>query len=59
MTFLGLVTNYMLRVSINLTIEYMTSSQNNSHHVDWTVSQQEDVKGAFFIGYLILQVKTI
>ena len=46
----------MLRVNINLAIEYMTSSQNNSHPVDWTLSQQEDIKGAFFLGYILLQV---
>ena len=54
--FLGLVTNYMLRVNLNLTIEYMTSQENNNNFVAWTPNQQEDIKGAFFIGYFILQV---
>ena len=54
--FLGLVTNYMLRVNLNLTIEYMTSQENNNNFVAWTPNQQEDIKGAFLIGYFILQV---
>ena len=54
--FLGLVTNYMLRVNLNLTIEYMTIQENNNNFVAWTPNQQEDIKGAFFIGYFILQV---
>lgn len=56
LVFLGLVTNYMLRVNLNLTIEYMTDKTNNDKYVQWTSNQQEDIKGAFFIGYLILQV---
>ena len=54
--FLGLVTNYMLRVNLNLTIEYMTIQENNNNFVAWTPNQQEDIEGAFFIGYFILQV---
>ena len=53
--FLGRVTNYMLRVNLNLTIEYMTSQENNNNFVAWP-NQQEDIEGAFFIGYFILQV---
>ena len=56
LVFLGLLTNFMLRVNLNLTIEYMTTKTDNDHQVDWTSDQQEDIKGAFFIGYFILQV---
>ena len=31
--FLGLVTNYMLRVSLNLSIDYMTRQENNINFV--------------------------
>ena len=56
LVFLGLLTNYMLRVNLNLTIEYMTTKEGNDNYVEWTSSQQEDIKGAFYIGYFILQV---
>ena len=34
----------------------MTSQENNNNFVAWTPNQQEDIEGAFFIGYFILQV---
>ena len=43
LVFLSLPTNYMLRVNINLTIEYMTTEADNDNYVDWISSQQEDM----------------
>ena len=57
LVFLGFLTNYMLRINLNLTIEYMTSKENsNNNYVQWSPNQQEDIKGAFFFGYFILQI---
>jgi len=54
--FTGLVSNYMLRVNLNLAIEFMTKEDSDGPHVEWTVDQKERIKGAFFLGYVVMQV---
>jgi len=57
LVFIGLITNYMLRVNINMTIEYMTNPERGGGpKVDWTLDQKESIKSALFIGYVIMQV---
>ena len=34
----------------------MTRKDNGGPYVEWSLEQKENIKGAFFIGYFIMQV---
>jgi len=76
LVFLGVICNYMLRISINLAIVQMIAPEKTydnltatvtaastiptttpaSKTFDWSVEEKSWVLGAFFYGYIVLQV---